>query len=128
MSVSARVYLTSVVSALNVLLFQSACVVDSGIELRVTLGPTCPVQRPGMQCERPYPASIAIYSENGHLLKIAHTAGDGRLRVRLRPGTYELMPRPADFERPYPRAKPVSATVSPGSYSIVRIQYDTGIR
>jgi hypothetical protein len=101
---------------------------DSGVQITVTLGPTCPVQRLGETCEHPYAARIGIFSESGRLVTTSQTSNDGRLRISLTPGTYVLKPQPHNPAQPYPRAKPVTVTVRPGVFAAVKIQYDTGIQ
>jgi hypothetical protein len=118
----------SLVAMATLMFFSTASACSSGIEGTVTLGPTCPVERPGMTCEKPYAASIDVYTESGHFVKTVRSAADGGLRVNLRPGIYTLKPQPRDPARPYPIGKPVTVTVKPGSFEKVTIQYDTGIR
>lgn len=99
---------------------------DSGIRGRVVLGPTCPVERPGESCARPYRARIAIRTEpNGKLVVRLRASASGRFRIALAPGTYLLVPRSG---RPYPRSSPLTATVNSHSFTNVVIRYDTGIR
>ena len=61
---------------------------DSGIRGLVVYGPTCPVQRPGHTCVRPYAASITIRREpKGTVAARVHAGSDGHLTARLRAGT-----------------------------------------
>ncbi|MDQ6766495.1 MAG: hypothetical protein M3Z41_01620 [Candidatus Eremiobacteraeota bacterium] len=112
----------------GIILATTAAACSSGIVGTVTLGPTCPVERPGMHCERPYAAAIGIYTDSGALVTTIHSADDGRFHVKLAPGTYVLKPQPADPARPYPIGKPATVTVKTGSFTHVSLQYDTGIR
>lgn len=99
---------------------------DSGISGHVLLGPTCPVQRGGRTCTRPYRASITIRSEaTGRLVARAKSSTNGRFSVPLSSGTYVLLPRPG---RPYPRSSPQTSTVNPHRYTSVVVTYDSGIR
>lgn len=99
---------------------------DSGIRGRVLLGPTCPVQRIGQTCVRPYKATITIRSEaTGKLVARVRSSAKGRFRIALAPGNYRLMPQTA---RPYPTTPPVAATVHRHRYTSVVISYDSGIR
>jgi len=118
----------SLAGMIAVALVTTAVACSSGIQGTVTLGPTCPVERPGMTCTKPYAGTIDIFSESGRLLKAVSSSADGKFRVGLKPGTYTLKPEPRDPARPYPMGKPVTVTVKPGSYATVNIQYDTGIR
>ena len=97
----------------------------SGIRGRVLLGPTCPVERPGQRCVRPYRATIAIWSTAGRRLARVRADTNGRFTVMLRPGRYLLVPQNG---RPYPRASQQGVTVRPGRYTTVLLRYDTGIR
>ena len=123
-----RALLTIVAAAVVMMSTNTACASSSGIQIVVTLGPTCPVQRLGQNCERPYAASIGVYSGSGQFETTARTGKDGRARVALSPGEYVLRPQLADPARGYPRANPMTIMVRPGEFSSANIQYDTGIR
>lgn len=100
--------------------------VDSGIRGRVLLGPTCPVQRPGQTCVRPYQATITVrVAATRRLVARVHSRADGRFSVRLAPGNYLLVPQTG---RPFPRASPQTTTVVAHRFTSVVISYDTGIR
>jgi hypothetical protein len=99
---------------------------DSGIHGHVLYGPTCPVQRPGLRCERPYQASIAIRRERtGTLVMRVRSGADGRFTACLAPGTYLLVPRNGN---PYPRAQSQTVSVRRNAFTSVTIRYDSGIR
>ena len=99
---------------------------DSGIMGDVLIGPTCPVERPGKICERPYRARITIRRETPPtLVARVRSSAQGRFRVALAPGTYLLLPQ---NRRPYPRSSPEMATVFGHRYTPVLITYDSGIR
>jgi hypothetical protein len=98
----------------------------SGLRGRVLFGPTCPVQRPGQSCTRPYEATIRILREPAkRLVARARSGADGRFSVRLAPGRYLLEPQSG---HPYPRGVPQTVTVQPKRYTNVTISYDSGIR
>jgi len=120
--------LMSLVGMIATAVMTTAGACNSGIQGTVTLGPTCPVERPGMTCYKPYAGTIDIFNESDRLVKTVHSSTDGKLRISLKPGTYTLKPQPRDPARPYPIGKPVTVTVKPGSYTTVNIEYDTGIR
>lgn len=99
---------------------------DSGIRGRVVVGPTCPVQRVGQDCVRPYQATIRIrHKATGRLVARVRSSADGSFRVALAPGSYVLVPQAG---RPYPRSSPLAATVHSHRYTSVTIRYDSGIR
>jgi hypothetical protein len=99
---------------------------DAGIRGLVLYGPTCPVQRVGQSCERPYQATISIRRQPSHKLVVrAHSGADGRFTVRLRPGRYELEPTNGI---PFPRASAQTVTVQAHHFTSVSINFDSGIR
>jgi hypothetical protein len=100
----------------------------SGIEGRVTIGPTCPVVRADSPCpDRPYAAEIRVVAASGEEVARVRSGEDGRFRVDLRPGTYTLVPEGSSAKGP-PHAEPETVTVSQGRYTQVSIAYDSGIR
>lgn len=99
---------------------------DSGISGEVRIAPTCPVERPGKVCERPYQATITIRREPTRtLVTRVQSSATGHFRIALAPGRYLLIPKNG---RPYPRSSPQIATVRSHRYTAVRISYDSGIR
>jgi hypothetical protein len=103
----------------------AAARLDSGIRGRVLYGPTCPVQRVGQTCTRPYQATIAVHGRGGRLVAKVRSSSVGYFSVRLPPGRYVLVP---EAGRPYPRSSPQSVTVRSHRYATVTISYDSGIR
>jgi hypothetical protein len=98
----------------------------SGITGEVRIGPTCPVERPGKICERPYQATITIRREPRQaLVARVHASATGHFRIALAPGRYLLVPQNG---HPYPRSSPQVATVHSHRYTTVLINYDSGIR
>jgi hypothetical protein len=99
---------------------------DSGVRGLVLYGPTCPVQRPGQRCVRPYEASITVTREPaGTVVAHLRSAADGRFTVRLRAGRYLLAPHSG---KPYPRAQSRTVSVHPHRFATVTIRFDSGIR
>jgi hypothetical protein len=99
---------------------------DSGIRGRVLLAPTCPVQRVGQTCSRPYLATITIRTEaTGKLVARVRSSATGRFSIPLATGRYRLVPQTG---RPYPRSSPQAITVYSHRYTSVVISYDSGIR
>ena len=99
---------------------------DAGIGGEVRIGPTCPVQRPGKVCERPYPATITIRREPSNMLvaRVRSTA-TGNSRIALAQGRYLLLPQNG---HPYPRSWSQMVTVHRHRYTPVAISYDSGSR
>jgi ribosome modulation factor len=99
---------------------------DSGITGKVMIEPTCPVERPGKVCERPYQTTITIRREpKGTLVARVQSSATGQFRIALAPGRYLLIPQNG---RPYPRSSPRLVTVHNHRYTTVLISYDSGIR
>ena len=103
----------------------TAAHVDSGIRGHVLYGPTCPVQRVGQTCTRPYQATIAVRGRGGRLVARVRSSSGGYFSVRLTPGRYVLVP---EAGRPFPRSSSQSVTVRSHRYTNVTISYDSGIR
>ncbi len=103
-------------------------VLDSGIEGEVRIGPLSPVVSEGQEGEdsKPYSAVIRIKSiPEGEVVAETMSGDDGRFRVPLAPGRYLVEPEQGD---PLPIASPQEVTVKPGTFTTVRIDYDSGIR
>jgi len=99
---------------------------DSGVRGQALYGPTCPVQRPGHTCVRPYAAWITIRREpTGNVVARVHAGADGRFTARLRAGHYLLVPRNGN---PFPRAQSQSVSVHRHRFTSVTIHFDSGIR
>jgi hypothetical protein len=98
----------------------------SGVIGKVLYGPTCPVQRIGESCVRPYDAKLKIRRRpSGEIVARVSSGDDGRFKVRLRPGHYLIEPVSGD---PFPRAEPVAVVVHARRFSHVTIMFDSGIR
>lgn len=97
----------------------------SGITGRVFLGPTCPVERVGSPCARPYQATVGIYTGNGsRRITTFRSGSDGRFRVRLPAGRYRL----ENTHSGLPRLQPVRVAVKAHRYTAITLRFDTGIR
>jgi Carboxypeptidase regulatory-like domain len=96
----------------------------------VVAGPTCPVvtDPPQSGCgDRPVAgATLVIVDAAGDEVATATTGDDGRFRLDLPAGTYEVQPHPVDGLMG--TAPPVTATVVVGQSMQVTVSYDTGIR
>lgn len=99
---------------------------DSGIRGRVLLGPTCPVQRPERTCTHPYQAWLTIRREPSNTVaRRLRSAPDGRFTAPLSAGRYLLVPR---NDKPFPRARPQTVTVTRHRFTEVTVHFDSGIR
>jgi hypothetical protein len=99
---------------------------DSGVRGDVLYGPTCPVQRPGQNCTRPYQATIRVLREpGGRLVASPRSDQAGHFSVRLAAGQYRLDPVSG---HPFPRARPQQVTVRAHRFTHVVINFDSGIR
>lgn len=104
----------------------SASQPNSGIAGTVLFGPTCPVERPGQTCVRPYRATILIRRvRTNSLVARVQSSAQGHFRIALPSGAYLLVPQNG---RPYPRSSPQLTTVRRHRYTHVVISYDSGIR
>jgi hypothetical protein len=101
---------------------------DSGIEGLVLIGPTCPVEQVGQECDdKPYAGAIKIVdASSGEVVTTMRSGDDGRFRVALPPGSYRLEPVPASGGLPY--GKPIDVLVRPHTYEEVTVSFDSGIR
>lgn len=102
----------------------------SGIRGTVILGPTCPVEsEPGahdpVPCLTPYVAQLVVLDAGGAVVARISSDDEGRFQLDLPPGDYVIAPQGGD---PFPQAQPVPVAVSPGTYSVVQVNFDTGIR
>ena len=103
--------------------------IDSGLEGRVTIGPTCPAQEIGRECPaRPYAATLLIKdAASGEVLHRIRSDQEGRFRLALPAGSYVVEPAAPELVSE-PRAEPVSVTVRPGQWAWVRVRFDSGAR
>ncbi len=101
----------------------------SGIEGKVTIGPTCPVQRlDDPNCDDlAYPAVIHVNTTNGIWVTKFQADAQGKFKIELEPGKYNIDPQTPkqDF---LPRGSSQDVTVVSGVFTTVNVQYDSGIR
>jgi hypothetical protein len=100
----------------------------TGIQGTVEVGPTCPVERINSPCP-PHPMAATVLVRDGKGAEVTrfHSGADGRFKVDLAPGTYSLVGLAVGSSF-LPRPIPTSVTVTSGSYTVVNIEYDSGIR
>ena len=101
---------------------------DSGIVGTVVIGPTCPVEMPGLDCaDKPYQATLTVLTISSDKVTRFTTDEDGQFRVNLAPGDYILRPEsPDQMGLPYGVEQPF--TVGEGQFTELRVMYDSGIR
>jgi len=100
----------------------------SGVRGRVRLGPQCPVEQAGTPCpDKLVAAEVQVFQAGSDdLVTSTDSEEDGRFRVDLDPGSYEVLPVVSESGLPF--AKPVQVTVEAGEYSRVTLNLDSGIR
>jgi len=118
------------VCAVGAAMFATASAVttrtDSGLRGQVLYGPTCPVQRPGQTCERPYQAIIVVTraGTRGVIARVG-TSADGRFTVRLLAGRYLVK---ATGRTAYPRLWSRAVSVTAHRFTLLTVRLDSGIR
>ena len=96
---------------------------DSGITGTVIYGPTCPVQRENEVCETPYATTLTI-SKDGKTVATVNSGKDGRFRVALAPGVYQLSAKPTGIGG----MQPSEVTVRAHAFTNVTLMLDSGSR
>ena len=89
----------------------------------------CPVLPAGSTCpQTPLPARVVVL-DAGTQERVAEvrSGADGLFEVEVPPGRYELRGENLTGT-PVPVALPISATVSTGRFTEVRIEFDSGVR
>ena len=98
----------------------------SGIEGQVFIGPMCPVVQQNQECpDQPYQATLTIQSRTGVQIMQFQTDEEGRFKVPLAPGEYILHPESSNG---IPFAGDQTFLVETGRYTLLNINYDSGIR
>ncbi|OXY95555.1 carboxypeptidase regulatory-like domain-containing protein [Streptomyces diastatochromogenes] len=101
----------------------------SGVKGVVLLWPTCPVEgAPGSRdCgSKPADATVRVRDRSSDTeVASVRTGPDGRFRVPLRAGTYEVRAARASGTG---YCAPVDVTVRPDAYTEITIRCDTGLR
>ena len=68
-----------------------------------------------------------VRTGNGAEVTRFHSGPDGRFKVDLAPGSYTLIGLTVGSSF-LPRPIPTSVKVTPGTYTVVNVEYDSGIR
>lgn len=101
---------------------------DSGIFGQVLLGPTCPVERPGIDCaDKPYQATLSVLTPSGKRVARFTTNEDGKFRINLAAGDYILHPETLQGQV-LPVAADQDFSVEAGQFTQLVVSYDSGIR
>ncbi|MCX6736037.1 MAG: hypothetical protein NTZ13_03050 [Candidatus Parcubacteria bacterium] len=104
--------------------------VDSGVEGKVTIGPTCPVMRIGdTSCdEKPYATTIQIIdvgSPKSSPFATGESDKYGAYKIMLPPGEYAIQPVGGSV---LPRCETKNIKISPSKITVADISCDSGIR
>jgi hypothetical protein len=102
---------------------------ESGIEGQTVISPVRPGPiREGQSDTAPFQTTLVILrASDGSEVARVETGSDGRFRVMLPPGTYQVGP-PVGTGRRLPRAGQETVTVAPGRFAHVTISFDSGMR
>ncbi len=102
----------------------------SGIHGQALIGPSCPVEKnpPDPNCaDKPYTGTLAVVSaDESRVIKEFESEENGTFRVPVPPGVYWI--RHAGSSTPPTCSTNETIAVSPGNYSWVFVQCDSGIR
>ena len=99
---------------------------SAGIRGRAIVGPRCPVELEGSPCpDTPWEGIVVATDTATKNTFTVRTDAEGRFRLPLAPGTYELAIR---TDTSPPRVRPQTVTVPPGSFVDVILSVDSGIR
>jgi hypothetical protein len=100
----------------------------SGVRGRVTLGPTCPVERVGSPCpDQPVQAVVIALRRVGEAVGSVRTDARGAFFLPLAPGTYLIYARELSGDNPR-ISKFQKVTVANGSAATLALVIDSGIR
>ena len=99
----------------------------SGIEGITEADPQCPIATPDNPCPpKPVSKTIAISNEVGREVARVTSGRDGRFRISLPAGIYEITEVLAGTGPP--SLKPLRVVVPPATFVRVAVLFDTGIR
>jgi hypothetical protein len=99
---------------------------SSGVQGRVTSGPTCPVEQANNPCPpQPVQGDVVASDGAGRPAGSARTSADGTYSMALPAGSYRLT---VSTGSRYPRCPTVDVTVEAGKTARADISCDTGVR
>jgi hypothetical protein len=92
------------------------------------IGPISPVSRPGVPNVRPLAGAVISIETFDGTRELARVTTDqhGTFHVTLPPGRYRIVPVPS--QAVFPRGATQTVIVSPGQFTNVIVNYDSGIR
>lgn len=98
----------------------------TGLSGVVVRGPVTPVCRIDVPCDAPFSAGFTVASSGREVARFRSDT-DGRFTVFLLPGVYRVVP---DGDAPIiaPAAQAKTVEVMNAGLTIVRLEFDTGIR
>ena len=101
----------------------------SGLTGRTVVDGGCPVEVEGSPCPaKPLAARITIVlADTRAIVTVVTSDVEGHFRVGLSPGSYVLNAVNLTGA-PYPRSSPVDVVVHAGSYTPVKLSFDSGIQ
>ena len=101
----------------------------SGVAGKVLIGPQCPVEQAGSPCpDKPVAAEVQVFSAGSDELVTSSDSGEnGRFRIDLEPGSYELLPVVSESGG-FPSGTRMHVTVEAGERRRVTLSLDSGIR
>lgn len=96
---------------------------------KVLIGPQCPVEQAGSPCpDKPVAAEVQVLEVGSDEVVTSTDSGeDGRFRIDLEPGSYELLPVVSEAGG-LPFGKRLQVRVESGVYARVTLSLDSGIR
>lgn len=121
-----RLLAIALIAALSVVAGAQATGYRSGLQGKVTRGPTSPVCVAEQPCSGPASHLTLVFWRDGRVVARATTDGAGRFRIRLAPARYRVSrAAPTSVGR---GLEPLVVRVVPGRFTTVDFSIDTGIR
>lgn len=99
---------------------------STGLSGSVSRGPVTPVCQPELACTAPFSAHFAVW-KGSHRVASFQSNALGEFTVALAPGDYRVIPG-SDAPIIDPSAQVKQVSVSAGAFTVVHLDFDTGIR